>query len=238
MKIPSKLMILAGALLSTSAALAQSGGSSYSITADIPYVSTYVFRGVELAKQSVQPSVTFTSGSLSLGVWTNQPITVPHADDEIDFFGGYDFGLGHDWKLTVGGTVYWYPELNLSAGGDRRTYEPRLSLSGPLGPVTSTLTLYYDTTLKASTLEGALGYSVPMYGTERDTVDFNATYGNVSPDVGSSYSYWSASAKATFRPRENLSAYFGVTYASSNLNSQRNHVYGTVGVSYSFSRAR
>jgi uncharacterized protein (TIGR02001 family) len=224
-------------VLSVSSASAQSAGSSYSVTAEIPYVTSYVFRGVELAKQSVQPSITLVSGGFSLGVWTNQPV-INLTDDEVDFFGSYDIVLRNDWKLNVGGTVYWYPELDLRAGGDRTTYEPKLSLGGPLGPVTSTLTLYYDTTLKTSTIEGTLGYSRPMYNNERDTVDFGVTYGNVSPDAGADYAYWSASAKAMFRPKENLSIYLGAVYASSNLTSQRNHVYATVGISYSLVHRR
>lgn len=234
MKTQLKLMILAGAL-GASAAFAQTGGRSYTITADLPYVSDYVFRGVKLARQSVQPSVTFTSGSLSLGVWSNQPV-IKRTDDEIDFFGSYDFALTKDWKLTLGGTAYWYPGLDTSAGGDRSTFEPRLALSGPLGPVSSTLTVYYDTTLKTTTLEGALGYSLPMHGSETDTVDFGVSYGRVTPDQGRDYCYWGATAKATFRPKGNWSAYLGLGYGSSDLSGQRNHVYGTVGVSYSFSR--
>ena len=234
MKTQLKMMILAG-VLGTSAAFAQEPKSSYVITADVPYVTSYVFRGVELAKQAVQPSLTVAAGGLSLGVWASRPID-HRVDEEVDLFGSYDFTLKNDWKLTLGGTVYWYPELDTSTGADESTIEPRLSLSGPLGPVTSTLTVYQDTTLDVTTLEGSLGYSLPMMGQDEDTVDFGVTYGRVSPDVGSQYSYWSASAKATFRPRDNMSIYFGVVYASSNLTSQRNHVYGLVGVSYSFSR--
>jgi len=234
MKIPTKLMILAG-VLGASAAFAQTPKSSYVITADVPFVSSYVFRGVELARQSLQPSLTYTTGALSLGVWSNQPL-VRHPESEVDFLAGYDFALTKDWKLNVGGTVYFYPDLNTSTGADRETYEPRLSLSGPLGPVTSTVAVYYDTTLKNTTVEGALGYSVPMQGVDKDTVDFGASYGHVSPDLGAEYSYWSASAKAVFHPRDNLSVYFGVVYASSDLTSQTNHIYGLVGISYSFSR--
>lgn len=168
-------------------------------------------------------------------MWASRPID-HRVDEEVDLFGSYDFALKNDWKLTLGGTVYWYPELDTSTGADESTIEPRLSLSGPLGPVTSTLTVYQDTTLDVTTLEGSLGYSVPMHGSDDDTIDFSATYGRASPDVGSQYSYWSASAKATFRPRDNVSIYFGMTYASSNLTSQRNHVFGLVGVSYTFSR--
>lgn len=102
--------------------------------------------------------------------------------------------------------------------------------------MTSTLTIYYDTTLETSTMEGSLGYSLPMYGSDKDTVDFAAAYGHVAPDVGDDYSYWSASAKATFRPKDNLSVYFGLVYASTDLPGQRNHVYGLAGISYSFSR--
>jgi uncharacterized protein (TIGR02001 family) len=228
-----KLTTILAGLLIASAAFAQSPQGSYTISADIPYVSKYVFRGVELAKESLQPSITYVAGSLTAGIWTSQPI-VDNTDNEFDFLVGYDFQLSKDWKLNVGGTVYYYPELDTRTGGDRTTYEPKLSLVGPLGPVSSVVTVYYDATLKNTTLEGSLGYSAPIQGRDNDTVDFGAAYGHVSTDLGSDYSYWSASAKATFRPKANLSVYFGVVYASNDLSgAKRDHFYGIAGVSLS-----
>lgn len=106
MKFQLKLMILAG-VLSASAAPALAG-SAYTVTADFPYVTNYVFRGVEYARHSVQPSVTLAKGGFSAGVWSNQPI-IDLTADEVDFFAGYDFGLSKDWKINVGATLYWYP---------------------------------------------------------------------------------------------------------------------------------
>ena len=54
---------------------------------DFPYASKYVFRGVQYAEDSFQPSVKLTSGSFYLGLWTNQPIT-SNIDNEIDVYGG------------------------------------------------------------------------------------------------------------------------------------------------------
>jgi uncharacterized protein (TIGR02001 family) len=231
MKTQLNLLILASTL-GASALFAETGERSHVFTVDVPYVSSYVFRGMDLGGDAVQPSITYTTGAFNLGVWSNQPI-INRTDDEVDFFGGYDFTLAKDWKLTVGGTLYWYPKLDTSGGADDQTFEPKVSISGPLGPVTSSLTLFHDTTLEVTTVEGSLGYSLPMHGGNGHTVDFGLNLGQVSPNVGRKYNYWGGSAKATFRPRENMTIYFGVAYASSDFSGQRNHIYGMVGMSLS-----
>src|SRR5882724_4464356 len=48
--------------------------SDYSITSDFTYTSKYVFRGVQQARASFQPSLEFATGGWNAGVWTNQPI--------------------------------------------------------------------------------------------------------------------------------------------------------------------
>ena len=66
--------------------------SSYSITVDFPYVTKYVFRGVELSRDSLQPSVELAYGDFYAGVWNNTPLRNEHdgdASQEIDLYLGY-----------------------------------------------------------------------------------------------------------------------------------------------------
>ena len=93
---------------------------SYSVAVDFSYASKYVFRGVRYSEESFQPSLKLTSGSFYACLWTNQPIT-SNTDNEIDLNGGYGFKLSDTWKLDVGATLYYYPELDKSTGLDSST---------------------------------------------------------------------------------------------------------------------
>ena len=230
----NKVIVLLAGLLGVASLWAQGATPAYSVAVDFPYVSKYVFRGLEVTKDAIQPSIVVTSGSFNGGVWTSQPVT-KNADNEFDFFGNYDIPINKDWKTTLGATLYYYPELDASTGLKRSTFEPKLALSGPLGPVASTFSVYYDTTLKNTTLEGVFGYSAPMEQGGKDTLDFSGAYGYVSPDVGNTYSYWSLSAKVSFKPSDKLTGYVGATYASNNLSGAKDGLlYGIAGVTVSF----
>jgi uncharacterized protein (TIGR02001 family) len=86
------------ALLATRLGLnAQESKLSYSVTVDFPYASKYVFRGIEYAKDSIQPSIEVASGNFYAGVWTNQPVT-NNSDNEFDFYAGYGIPLNDKWK--------------------------------------------------------------------------------------------------------------------------------------------
>jgi uncharacterized protein (TIGR02001 family) len=229
-----KAIALLIALLGAANLPAQGTLPAYTVAVDFPFATKYVFRGIEVTKDCIQPSVTFTSGNFNASVWTSQPVT-QNLDNEFDFVANYDLPLNKDWKTTLGATTYYYPELDGSTGGKRSTFEPKLSLTGPLGPVSSTWTAYYDLTLKNTTVEAVFGYSVPMQGSKKDTMDFGATVAHVAVDRGNDYDYCHLSAKATFRPKDNLTVYAGVIYASNNLNGAKdNLVYFTAGVTVAF----
>ena len=82
-----KKVIYAIAALSVASGLrAEQAKSSYSSTSEFTYASEYMFRGVENAGNSFQPSGECNSGDVSLNLWTNQPVT-KHENNEIDLSG-------------------------------------------------------------------------------------------------------------------------------------------------------
>ena len=204
---------------------------SYSVTVDFPYASKYVFRGVQYAKESFQPSVELTSGNFYAGLWTNQPIT-DNLDNEIDFYAGYNFPLSDVLKLDVGATLYYYPEADTSVY-DSNTFEGYVGLTGTVSGFTPGVYAYYDTTLKAFTLQGSVGYSVPM-AAAGTSLDFTATLGNVSPDSGSDYSYWGLGVNVPYKITEKASAAVGLQYASASLKGTDDHLWFTAGVTVGF----
>lgn len=205
---------------------------SYSVTVDFPYVSKYVFRGVQLAEESFQPSVEVAVGDFYAGLWTNQPIT-SNIDNELDFYAGYGFAVSDTWSLDTGLTMYYYPELDSQAGGKRDTYEAYVGLSGEVGTFTPSFYAYYDFTLETLTLQGAVGYSIPL--SDVASFDLSGTLGFVDPKNGESYAYWGIGASIPYQLTSNASVAVGAQYAANDLdNADDEHFFFSVGVTVGF----
>ncbi|MBP6506919.1 MAG: TorF family putative porin [Opitutaceae bacterium] len=207
--------------------------SSYRVTLDFPYASKYVFRGVELAKQSLQPSVEIAVGSFTGGIWTNQPIT-DNLDNEIDFYGGFSIPLKAGWNLDTGVCIYYYPELNTGGGADSTTWEPYVGIVGSAGGFSPGVYLYYDATLKVVTYQGQVGYSIPLEPAGA-SLDFSANLGRVDPKSGSGYTYYGIGASVPFKFSEKGTFTLGVNYTHNNISgADRDAIFGTAGVTIGF----
>ena len=84
-----------------------------SVSTSIDYVTEYVFRGISLESEAIQPGVEVSLGDFSAGVWASTGLgSDSQADtDEVDFYAGYSFGLTELVSASVGGTWYHYPCL-------------------------------------------------------------------------------------------------------------------------------
>lgn len=78
--------------------------SSFSVGTDI--VSNYIWRGTKFSGPSMQPTVKFATGGLTLGVWGSFDVT---GYAEADPYISYSFPFG----LSLGVTDYYYPGLKL-----------------------------------------------------------------------------------------------------------------------------
>lgn len=95
-------------------------------SANIGWNSQYIYRGIPQSKSSAFAGLDLTAGGFYLGTWGAD------VDDgvEIDFYGGYGFGVG-DFNFGIGATVYTYTgdfddtykEVNLSAGWKFITFD-------------------------------------------------------------------------------------------------------------------
>lgn len=189
--------------------------SSYSVTMDFPYVSKYVFRGLEVGGAAIQPSIEVSAGNGYVGMWTSQPIK--HNDDnEFDFYAGYKLDLNDQWSLDFGSTVYTYPELDHGPGVHDTTVETYLGINGDISGIKPGAYVYYDWTLENWTGQLQLGYSYPL----KDigvSLDFSANLGGVVVDKGDDYLYWSLGTQANYSLSEKASLYAGVAYTSNDL---------------------
>jgi uncharacterized protein (TIGR02001 family) len=208
-------------LLSTSVFLALTANSNaqdISVSTSVDYVSDYVFRGVSLADSAIQSGVEASLGSFTAGAWFSTGVgdTSSTAGDEVDLYASYSFSLSDLVSTDVGITYYHYPQgggLFETDGGGAGTYEIYTSLGFDL-PLSPSASAYYDLTLEAFTLEGGVSHSIPAG--DKTSFDLGATLGLVDGD-GFSYEYGSASASLGYSLSDDVSVYFGATYA---LNSE------------------
>jgi uncharacterized protein (TIGR02001 family) len=142
--------------------------------------SQYLFRGVRLEGAAYQPSLDYTAGALSLGVWSSVALSDHHrgdADPEVDFYGAYSFSSSSGvFDVTPGVDIYTYPDADRSTGQYSATFEPSLAANILVSGIRFTPKIYYDLTLEGATVELSAAYALPLttLGTE---LDFSASVG-------------------------------------------------------------
>lgn len=238
-----KLTFAAALLIGAASLQAQDAPtSSYSVTTDFTYASEYIFRGIEQQDHAFQPSVTFTSGPLTLGVWTSQAINHKFASwsegSEIDVFGAWTIPISK-YSLALGATYYWYPSARPSFGEPDSTWEPSVTFSGPLvGPLTFNVAAFHDFVLDSNTFQGGLGYSLPLPD-EKGSFDVGVYYGKSKIDDGNGdlagepefdYAYYGASVSVSYKLTEKSSMKVAVQYAKTDVDGLPKNLYFTVGV--------
>ena len=195
-----KLLVIAAFLAAFSSVRAETN-----MSASVGYDSKYIFRGVELADESMTVSLDVEFDDAYLGLWTNQPITGGF-DNEFDFYGGMGFDVAEGISMDVGGTLYYYPE----SGSGSETFElyTGFAFDTELSPA---FYIYYDLDLEAFTFEGSIGHSYEM--DENASLDAAAFYGHVDGD-GFNYSYYGASLDVVYSLSDTSAASVGIRYTN------------------------
>ena len=212
--------LLAATLIAGSSAVASAAGAQdVSVSTGVDLVSDYVFRGVSLADTAVQPYVELGVGNFTVGAWASTGLgdTSILAGDELDLYAGYSVPLDGALSLDLGVTYYHYPQggdLFSTNDGTSGTYEVSAALGFGEVPLSPSIAAYYDLTLEAFTLEGAVGHSVGIG--EKQGLDLGLTVGHVDGD-GFSYEWGQASAALSHGFTDDVSVYAGVNYT---LNSE------------------
>lgn len=222
MKFSKPLFGASCAILATIAvpATAQAGDVDWSLGVDA--VTQYVFRGVSLADDAIQPYVEASVGNFTVGAWASSGFGANSElyGDEIDFYFGYSVPLEGDISLDLGGTYYHYPQgggLLDTDGGGAGSYEVSASVGFGAVPLAPSASAYYDFTLEAFTLEGGIGHSLPLG--DLTTVDLGLTVGHVEADGGADYQWGHASAGVSYPLTDAASVSFSANYV---VNSEDN----------------
>ncbi len=229
-----KILLIASALVAGSVlSAAEAPKSSYSVTIDFPYTSQYIFRGVDLAKSSIQPSVEVTMQSFYFGIWTNQPV-VKNIDNEFDLYAGYKMKLNDTLEVDAGVTNYYYPELDNRSGGKRSTVEGYVGLNANVKGFTPGVYVYHDINLEVTTIQAQMGYSIPLPEAGL-SFDVTGTVGRVDFRSGSDYTYWSIGANMPYKLNDKSTVYAGATFTNNNLSvGKGDFLTWNVGVSVGF----
>ena len=233
-----KTIVILAALAAGSLAQAAEtvSAGSYAVTLDFPYTSKYVFRGLEVGKSAVQPSVEAKMDDFYAGVWANSPLTKPYdhgRSREVDFYAGYNQKLSDLLKVDVGGTYYYYPRAKKPYQRDF-TYEGTLGLNLTFHDFSASVYEYFDFRLHDWTTQVSVGYSLALkdLGT---SLDFSVAAGRVNPHVGQNYSYLTGGVTVPYKLSDTLKVYAGVSYSCNTLKSTYDpKLYATGGFSAAF----
>lgn len=201
--------VAAGLCAAPALAQDEAGSSAVDVTGNVSLVSDYRFRGVSLSggDPAIQGGITVTHESgFYIGTWASSiddAGTDFYGDVELDVFGGWSGSVGEGLGLDVGLLYYAYPSN--ASGVDAEFFEPYLTLTATLGPVTAKVganyawdqsaiaddSLYLRTDLSAGipntplTLNAHLGYTDGAFSFDPDGESFDWSVGASATVLGS-----------------------------------------------------
>jgi uncharacterized protein (TIGR02001 family) len=247
-----KKSILALAALSAGVSAQAQNASALSVTADISYVTDYVFRAVRASTDSIQPSVEATYGDIYAGVWNSNDLNSDGVS-ETDLYAGYNLKVSDSLSLDVGVTRFLYEGQSTND-----TTEVFVGTSFK-GVVTPSIYYYYDLDREVNTFEASLGYSLPIdaikasldltgklgyvnrQGDLKGYVDGNT--GEIDTTTENDYTYFSAGAAIPYKLSDTATLTVGVEYVYNNektlsqFDSGKNEtdiIVGKAGISIGF----
>lgn len=205
--------------------------SDIAVTSDVTFASEYIFRGVERADYSFQPSVEASAGDFYVGLWANLatanhvPTVKSDLRNEVNYYGGFALEVPNAEFLTLdaGLTVYHNPRASLN-----RRHEAfvgtKISDIANMNGVSAAVYYFYDFDIRSHVVEGSIGYSFDLSSLNVPaSVDVSGLYGT---QLGSSiksnrlgafgnaenYHYYGASAEVPFAVTENSTVSAGLHY--------------------------
>ncbi len=214
------------------------------VTSDLTYATEYVFRGIERADHSFQPSVEVSAGDFYLGLWTN--LAVSNTDNriqrnEVNYYGGFALDVpGAEFlTLDLGVIVYHFPRASMDR--NHEVYVGTKFDDVGIEGVSAAVYYFYDFDIRSHVVEGSLGYSFDLSSLNVPaSVDVSGIYGNQfgsSFDRGAeAYFYYGASAEVPFAVNEFSTITAGVHWQTAERisNVVRDNLYWTLSYTAGF----
>lgn len=230
--IKKTILALAALTAGVSAQAAEAAKSSaLSVTADISYVSQYVFRGLLMADDSVQPSIEATYGDFYAGVWYSDAVNTYNLNSdrkvttsETDLYIGYGYKVSESIKLDVGVTRYLYEG---QSADDVTEFYVGASVDTFLKP--SVYAYYSEEAYNAgvATYTASIGHSIAL-DFIHSSLDLSALVGFVNAYDNEEYVYGVLSAAIPYKLSENATLTVGVDYVA-NDDDRFENIYGPSG---------
>ncbi len=236
--IKQTALVVAALAAGVSAQAEEAQASALSVTVDVTYVSDYVFRATQLANASIQPSVEAAYGDFYAGVWASDGIS-DATGSEADLYAGYGLAIDDTFSVDAGVTRYTY-----QGGSAIDTTEAFVGVKADV-VLSPKVYAYYDFDLDNTTVEGSVGYSLPVDAI-KTSLDFSAAVGYV--DLGNavagtpdSYTYYSVGVAVPYKLSDTATLTAGVDYVYNdedtlaNFSGGDNDAFvGKVGISIGF----
>lgn len=182
--------------------------SEVAVTLDVTYVSSYIFRGLQAAEDSIQPSVEASYGDFYAGLW--------HSDDvnnnvgtvsETDIYAGYNLAINETFSADLGVYRYTYDG---SSGIDTTEVYAGIKADVLLSP---SAYYYYDFDREVSSYIGSIGHSLPIESVGL-SLDLSATLGYVQIPGDNDYTYWGVGAAVPYSLSESATLTVAVNYTN------------------------
>lgn len=197
---------------------AQEPTKSYSVTTDFTYATKYVFRGTQLAKDSLQGTVKVDIKDFYVSVWATQP-TVRNSNNEFDYTVGFNHKLNDYIGFDIGAVAYTYPTTH------SHTTEGFAGLNLTLGSLSLGAYSYRDINLNTTTYQGNAAYEFSLG--EKVSLVFSGNYGRVYHD----YDYWQYGVALPIKVTNAFTVTIGVNRAADYADKTN---WGTASFTYVF----
>jgi len=213
------ILVLAALAASVSASAQEAAKKTpLAVTLDVTYVSNYVFRGVRLAEDSIQPSVEAAYGDFYAGAWhSNDVKTTVATVSETDFYAGYNLAINETFSADLGVTRYTYEG---GSGLDSTEVFAGVKASVLLSP---SVYYYYDFDRDVSSYIASIGHSLPVAKLGL-SVDLSATFGYIQ-GAGDDYSYWGVGAAVPYKLSDTAKLTAAVNYTHADATNISNNIH-------------
>lgn len=186
------------------------------------YESKYVYRGLGLAKDSMQVNMNVTYQTFGLGLWTHNSLRASQKDtNEIRITGHAGTSLDDTIYGALGFTVYHHTNAGF-LGSEQTTFEPNLRFTFDLSEsiyIKPTLTVAYDVDWKDWTFEAGVDHVIAL--ADQLNLELGAAIGYRVIDKSKNYIYGNVTADVVYSVKAPVDIFAGIRGSFNDISKSR-----------------
>lgn len=190
--------------------------------AAVGYESKYVFRGLGVAKDSLQTDLALSYQTFGLGLWTHNPLRSSQKEtSEINIYGSAGTSLDDTIYGGIGFTLYHYTNAGF-LGSEQTTFEPNLRFTFDLSEsvyIKPTLLIAYDVDWKDWTFEAGVDHVIAL--ADQLNLELGAAIGYRVMDQTKNYIYGSLVADVVYAVKAPVDLYAGIRGSFNDISKSR-----------------